>query len=259
MVATIHGLDWQRAKWGRFATRYLLWGEKNAASYSNTLVVMSRRNQRYFMDTYGKESVYIPNGVEMIPCREPEEIGCRWGLKRNSYILFLSRLVPEKGLHYLLEAYKDMDTQTRLVIAGGLTKNNDYVNRIRRMAEGDERILFTDFVQGRILEELMSNCRVYVLPSDIEGMSISLLEAMSCGARCLISDIEENRETASGYARYFPKGDVSMLRSCLESMLEGDEDLHDREGQMSFVREHYSWDTAVQELLHVYENAKKKK
>lgn len=258
VVATIHGLDWQRAKWGRFATRYLLWGEKNAARYSNALVVLSRGNQRYFMDTYGRESVYIPNGVEMIPCREPEEIGRRWGLKRNTYILFLSRLVPEKGLHYLLEAYKNMNTQTRLVVAGELTKNNDYVNRIRRMAEGDERILFTDFVQGRVLEELMSNCRVYVLPSDIEGMSISLLEAMSCGARCLVSDIEENVETAGGYARYFPKGNVPMLGSCLESILGEVEDLHDREGQMSFVRERYSWDTAVQELLHVYENVRKK-
>ena len=88
VVATIHGLDRQRAKWGRFATRYLLWGEKNAARYSNALVVLSRGNQRYFMDTYGRESVYIPNGVEMIPCREPEEIGRRWGLKRNTYILF---------------------------------------------------------------------------------------------------------------------------------------------------------------------------
>ena len=89
-------------------------------------------------------------------------------------------------------------------------------------------------------------------------MSISLLEAMSCGARCLVSDIEENVETAGGYARYFPKGNVPVLGSCLESILGEDEDLHDREGQMSFVRERYSWDTAVQELLQVYENVRKK-
>ena len=181
VVSTIHGLDWQRAKWGRFASRYLLWGERNAARYSDALIVLSNGNQQYFTQTYGRETIYIPNGVSLIPCREPEEIGRRWNLSKNSYILFLSRLVPEKGLHYLIGAYKKMDTDKRLVIAGGLTRNNEYVEQIRGMAEDDPRILFTDFVQGRVLEELMSNCCVYVLPSDIEGMSISLLEAMSCG------------------------------------------------------------------------------
>ena len=104
VVSTIHGLDWQRAKWGRFASRYLLWGERNAARYSDALIVLSNGNQQYFTQTYGRETIYIPNGVSLIPCREPEEIGRRWNLSKNSYILFLSRLVPEKGLHSLIGA-----------------------------------------------------------------------------------------------------------------------------------------------------------
>ena len=259
VVSTIHGLDWQRAKWGRFASRYLLWGERNAARYSDALIVLSNGNQQYFTQTYGRETIYIPNGVSLIPCWEPEEIGRRWNLSKNSYILFLSRLVPEKGLHYLIGAYKKMDTDKRLVIAGGLTRNNEYVRQIRGMAEDDPRILFTDFVQGRVLEELMSNCCVYVLPSDIEGMSISLLEAMSCGVRCLVSDIEENVDVSGGYAASFPKGNIAMLQSCLERILGEDGRLHDREGQIAFIREKYSWDYAAAEHLRVYEQAAEKK
>ena len=111
---------------------------------------------------------------------------------------------------------------------------------IRDRAEDDPRILFTDFVQGRVLEELMSNCCGYVLPSDIEGMSISLREAMSCGVRCLVSDIEENVDVSGGYAASFPKGNIAMLQSCLERRLGEDGRLHDREGQIAFIREKYS-------------------
>lgn len=259
VVSTIHGLDWQRAKWGRFATRYLLWGEGNAARYSDALIVLSNGNQRYFRHTYGRETIYIPNGVNLKPCPEPEEIGRRWNLESNGYILFLSRLVPEKGLHYLISAYKKMDTDKRLVIAGELTKNNEYVKRIRGMAGDDPRILFTDFVQGQVLEELMANCCVYVLPSDIEGMSISLLEAMSYGVRCLVSDIEENVDVSGGFAMSFPKGNAAMLQSCLERMLGEDVSLHDRERQIAFVREKYSWDHAVDEHIRVYGQVKRKK
>ena len=259
VVSTIHGLDWQRAKWGRFATRYLLWGERNAARYSDALIVLSNGNQRYFRHTYGRETIYIPNGVNLKPCLEPEEIGRRWNLESNGYILFLSRLVPEKGLHYLISAYKKMDTDKRLVIAGELTKNNEYVKLIRGMAGDDPIILFTDFVQGQVLEELMANCCVYVLPSDIEGMSISLLEAMSYGVRCLVSDIEENVDVSGGFAMSFPKGNAAMLQSCLERMLGEDVSLHDREGQIAFVREKYSWDHAVDEHIRVYGQVKRKK
>lgn len=259
VVSTIHGLDWQRAKWGKWAARYLLWGERNAARCSDALIVLSHGNQRYFKRTYGRETVYMPNGVNLKPCPEPKEISRRWNLAKNGYILFLSRLVPEKGLHYLISAYKKVDTDKRLVIAGELIENNEYVKQIRRMAGDDRRILLTGFVQGQVLEELMANCSVYVLPSDIEGMSISLLEAMSYGVRCLVSDIEENTEASGGYAMCFPKGNIAMLRACLEEMLGRDEGLHDRQGQIGFVRENYSWDNVADGLVHVYEDVKKKR
>lgn len=196
-VATIHGLDWQRSKWGGFATRFLLFGEKTAAKYADKLIVLSENMQKYFRDTYGRESILIPNGVTKPELRTDELIKEKWGLTKDSYILFLARIVPEKGLHYLLDAYKDIDTDKRLVIAGGSSHTDEYLEEIKVKASGDKRILLTGFVQGELLEELYSNAYVYVLPSDVEGMPISLLEAMSYGNCCLVSDIPENMEVVT--------------------------------------------------------------
>ena len=126
------------------------------------------------------------------------------------------------------------------------------------MTQGDPRILMTDFVEGCVLEELLSNCSVYVLPSDIEGMAISLLEALSYGVRCLVSDIEENVDASGGFAASFPKGDAAMLRVRLEELLRQDEVEHDRKAQIQFVRQNYNWDKTVKELLNVYDEVMKK-
>jgi glycosyltransferase involved in cell wall biosynthesis len=193
-VATIHGLDWQRSKWGGFATRFLLFGEKMAAKYADEVIVLSHNMQKYFKETYNRDTVLIPNGVIKPAIKSDEQIYKKWGLKKDSYILFLARIVPEKGLHYLLDAFRGIDTDKKLVIAGGSSHTDDYVETIKNKAKEDSRVIMTGFVQGELLEELFSNAYIYVLPSDVEGMPISLLEAMSYGNCCLISDIEENME-----------------------------------------------------------------
>lgn len=196
-VATIHGLDWQRSKWGGFATWFLMFGERIAAKYADELIVLSANMQKYFKDTYGRQAVLIPNGVMKPEIRSDAQIRAKWGLTKDSYILFLARIVPEKGLHYLLDAYKEIVTEKRLVIAGGSSHTDEYLEEIKKRASEDQRILLTGFVQGELLEELYSNAYIYVLPSDVEGMPISLLEAMSYGNCCLISDIAENMEVVT--------------------------------------------------------------
>lgn len=189
VIATIHGLDWQRAKWGNFASKVLKTGEKVAAKYADEIIVLSQNVQEYFKTTYGRNTHYIPNGIENPVLREAKQIKDKWGLEKDSYILFLARIVPEKGLHYLIDAYEQLHTDKKLVIAGGSSNAMEYMEKIRRKASENDNILMTDFVQGEILTELLSNAYLFVLPSDIEGMSISLLEAMSYGNCCLVSDI----------------------------------------------------------------------
>jgi glycosyltransferase involved in cell wall biosynthesis len=250
-VATIHGLDWQRSKWGGFATRYLRFGEKIAAKYADEIIVLSNGVQKYFKDTYNRETNFIPNGVNKPKVRKPEIIKEKYGLKDENYILFLARIVPEKGLHYLIEAYKQINTDKKLVIAGGASHTNDYLEEIKKMVEGNNNIVMTGFVQGQELEELYSNCYLYCLPSDIEGMPISLLEAMSYGSRCLISNIEENTQVAEEFAQTFKRGNVKDLKKQLNNLLNEKNKLK-KEIISEYILKKYNWDYVISKIVRLY-------
>lgn len=255
VVATIHGLDWQRAKWGNFASSVLKFGEKMAAKYADEIIVLSENIQQYFLDTYHRETHFIPNGISRPVLREPDLIRQNYGLEKDGYILFLARLVPEKGLHYLIEAFSQIETELRLVIAGGSSHSVEYMERVKKMASEDDRIIMTDFVQGQILQELYSNAYVFVLPSDIEGMALSLLEAMSYGNCCLVSDIPENVEVVEQYAAVFEKSNVDDLRAKLEMMISNPQMVAEyKAGSGDFIVKKYNWDTVVTQTRKLYEN-----
>ena len=251
-IATIHGLDWQRGKWGGFASRFLKFGEKIAARYADEVIVLSRNVQQYFLDNYNRETIYIPNGVNESEYIEPQIIKEKYGLEKDKYILFLARLVPEKGVHYLLNAFKKVDTDMKLVIAGGASHSSDYVEQITALAAKDDRVIMTGFVQGRLLEELMSNCYLYVLPSDIEGMPISLLESMSYGNRCLTSDISENTEAAKDNSLYFKKSDIKDLRDKLEQAINDPSLFKTSEEIKDYCRNRYDWNKVTGASLRIY-------
>lgn len=250
-VVTIHGLDWQRAKWGGFATRYLLLGEKFAAKYATEIIVLSRNLEKYFMDTYKRKVQYLPNGVNLPELRAAKIITVKYGLHKNGYFLFLARLVPEKGLHYLLEAFSELKTDKKLVIAGGSSHSDEYVEQINRMASRDKRVIMTGFVQGNVLEELFSNCLAYVLPSDVEGMPISLLEAMSYGCRCLVSNIDENVELVGEYAAKFQKSDIASLKGSLEHLLKEPECYQGESLKQVCLKQH-NWEIITDKTLEIY-------
>lgn len=254
VVVTIHGLDWQRAKWGKFASWIIRTGEKNAVKYADEIIVLSQGVKEYFLREYGRETVFIPNGVNRPEKVDAKLITERWGLTKDSYILFLGRIVPEKGEHYLIEAFKSIDTDKKLVIAGGISDTVGYGRELKEVAGDDERIIFTGFVQGRALEELYSNAYVYVLPSDLEGMPLSLLEAMSYGNCCLVSDIEECVEVVEDKAVTFEKGKIEDLRDKLEELVENENKVEKyRSDAADFICNKYSWDDEVEKTLRIYE------
>lgn len=253
-VATVHGLDWQREKWKQgFGSKYIKFGEKVAVKYADEIIVLSKRVQDYFQDTYGRKTVFIPNGVDRPEGCPADLITQQFGLTKDSYILYLGRLVPEKGEHYLIEAFKSTQTDKKLVIAGGSSDTDDYAARLHQMAEGDDRIIFTGFVQGRLLEELYSNAYVYVLPSDLEGMPLSLLEAMSYGNCCLVSDIAECTEVVEDKAAIFAKSNVPDLREKLQNLCD-DAALVARYKQdaADFICNKYSWEQITEKTLVLY-------
>lgn len=253
VIATIHGLDWQRAKWGNFAARVLKYGEKQAAKRADEVIVLSRNVQDYFQEEYHRETIFIPNGIDKPCIREARQIREQFGLMGNDYILFLARIVPEKGAHYLIEAYKQLKTDKKLVIAGGDSHAEEYMQKIYQYARENENMILTGFVQGRVLEELFSNAYVFVLPSDVEGMAISLLEAMSYGNCCLVSDIPENTEVVEDYAVSFRKGNVEDLKAKLEYLLDNpDVTAKYKEKSSDFICRKYNWEDVVDKTIQVY-------
>lgn len=225
-IATIHGIDWKREKWqGGFGSKYIHFGEKCAVKYADDIIVLSRGVQDYFKETYNRDTVFIPNGVNKPVRRDANLITEKYGLIGSDYILYLARLVPEKGLRYLIEAFKNVKTEKKLIIAGGSSDTEEFAEELKCMAVGDERIIFTGFVQGQLLEELYSNAYLYTLPSDLEGMPLSLLEAMSYGNCCLVSDIEECTEVVEDRAVLFQKSNVEDLKEKLQWLCDHPEEV----------------------------------
>ena len=253
-VATIHGIDWNREKWrGGFASKYIKFGEKVAVKYADEIIVLSKGVQDYFQDTYGRDTRFIPNGVNRPVTRKPELIKQQFRLEKDSYILFLGRLVPEKGLRYLIKAFKDVQTTKKLVIAGGASDTDDFMAELKELAAGDDRILFTGFVQGQLLDELYSNAYIYTLPSDLEGMPLSLLEAMSYGNCCVVSDIAECAEVVEDKAVLFKKSDVEDLKEKLQTLCDNEEMVQKYKGAAAdYICEKYSWDDVVKQTLKLY-------
>lgn len=254
VIVTIHGIDWQREKWqSGLGSKFIHQGEKNAAKYADEVIVLSKGVQDYFKETYGRETHFIPNGVNRPQTREANLITEKFRLKKDSYILFLGRLVPEKGIRYLVDAFKNVKTDKKLVIAGGSSDTDSFMEELKELAKDDKRILFTGFVQGAMLDELYSNAYIYTLPSDLEGMPLSLLEAMSYGNCCLVSDIPECAEVVEDKALIFKKSDVEDLREKLQEACDHPEMVMKMKKQAAdFICEKYNWDEVVKETMKLY-------
>ena len=252
-VATIHGLDWQRAKWGKLGSAYIKHGERAAVQSADEIIVLSRSVQEYFEQIYNRKTVFIPNGMNPKESRPADEIRQRWGLEDGSYVLFLGRLVPEKRPELLIDAFKNIETDKRLVIAGGSSDTSEYERHLHERAEGDARVLFTGFVTGEPLAELYSNAYCYVLPSDVEGMPMSLLEAMAYGRCCVTSDILECADVLAGNGLTFEKGNADALETVLENILEAPERVKLLgKAAREHVTRSYDWDIVAQQTLEIY-------
>lgn len=254
VIVTIHGIDWRREKWKNgVGSKFIHLGEKSAVRYADEIIVLSKNVQNYFKKTYKRDVKFIPNGVNRPETQEADLIIKKFDLRRNEYFLFLGRLVPEKGIRYLIEAFKKVKTDKKLVIAGGTSDSDEYTKELKGLAESDPRIIFTGFVQGKALEELYSNAYVYVLPSDLEGMPLSLLEAMSYCNCCLVSDIAECTEVVEDKAIIFRKGNVEDLREklqrcCFDGLMVEEY----KQAAADFICKKYDWEAVVRRTVELY-------
>jgi glycosyltransferase involved in cell wall biosynthesis len=249
-VVTVQGLDWQRKKWSWFARGVLKLGERASARLPNRTLVVSRTLEKHYLERHSKETVYTPNGTRIWKRRSGSHLE-RLGLVAGEYVLYLGRFSPEKNCDLLVQAFEKTQISMKLVLAGGSSHTDGYVTRLRKHAS--DQIRFLDWLSGDELEEVLTNAALFVLPSDLEGLSLALLDAMGAGVCVLTSDVPENREVIEDTGFVFKRGDAADLERMLGLLLL-DAGLRQIAGESARqrVRQHYLWGTAATGLAAVY-------
>jgi len=246
-LVSVHGLDWKRKKWKYAARLFLKLCEYPAIYFPNKTIVVSKTIKNYFEGKFKKKVYYIPNGVNI--CSEDRNI--QENVNKTRYILFVGRLVPEKGIHYLIKAFNELNTGMKLLIAGESSFTDEYVSYLHSIS--GPHIEFLGFIEPEMLKELYRNAYVFVLPSEVEGSPISLLEAMSYSKCILVSDIPECLEIIGDCGVYFRSSDYLDLRDKLRYLV----DNPDVVGQIGSrakkrIDERYVWDPIIDELERLY-------
>lgn len=251
-VVQTHGLEWKRDKWGTFAKTFFKLADYTAIYFPNKTTSVSKVQKDYYEKKFGREVIFIPTGVNMVEKRQPQWI-LEKGIEPEKYILFAARLVEEKGAHFLIEAFRGLQTDKKLVIAGDAAHAEKYKAYLKEKAGGDSRIIFPGFVTGQPLEELFSNAYLFCLPSTLEGLPIALLEAMSYGNCCLASDIPENLEALENYGYTFRNRDVEDLRRMLIELITHPEMVKEKkETAKMHVLKNYSWERITDQMEALY-------
>ncbi len=249
-VVTIHGLDWKRKKWGVVARFFLRLCEYSAILFPNKTIVVSNTLKDYFEGKFRKEVYYIPNGIKILPEDKAEGLD-KYGLKENNYILFVGRLVPEKGIHYLIEAFIELKTEMELVILGKSSFTDGYVRSLERMS--NSRVKFLGFIPNERLKLLYENAFLFVLPSEIEGLPISLLEAMGYGKCVVASDLPECREVIGDCGFLFRAKDYNALNRQLQKLIDNPELVKETGIKAKgYITQRYNWDRITDETERLY-------
>ncbi|MBU0580746.1 MAG: glycosyltransferase family 4 protein, partial [Candidatus Margulisbacteria bacterium] len=216
VVMTHHGPDYERKKWGKITKVFLKLGEKNGVKNCDRLITVSNRLKEEIYKKYGITAIHIPSGVNISEAIPPGEELKRWNLEPKKYVFTACRFVPEKGLHDLIEAYKNIKNPPfKLVIAGDADQETEYSRNLKEMAKNTPGVVLTGFIKEKRLGELFSNAGLFVLPSYYEEFSIAVLEALSYGLPILLSDIPQNKEIVFEKNKYFKTGDVKQLEKKL--------------------------------------------
>lgn len=258
VITTFHSPDRQHEKWGRFAKFMLTLGEWTALHFAHRTITVSQELQKYALDTYNASSCYIPNAVDEPVRAQSSMMTAQFDLRPREYLLLVSRLIPHKGVHVAIEAFKNMpELKQKLVIVGDSSHTEDYVKKLHKMAADDKRIIFTGFQHGRMLNELLTNAYAFIQPSFSEGLSIALLEAASYGLPVVCSNIEANKEVVREHAYTYTPNDVVGLQDAIARMLCNPKEA---EEQAKILRQHvmhtYAWGAVADAVEELYSHAR---
>lgn len=249
-VLWLDGFAWDRDSYPKLVRFFLRMTAGLALHLPNVSTVDSTFVRNWYREHYDKAPIYIPYGTK-IERRVDEDVLRKYELEKERYILFVGRLVPEKGVNYLIEAFGKIDTNMKLAIVGSDLFDKTYEKSLKSKAT--KNMKFFGFVYGEDYEELCKGAYLYVTPSKLEGTSPALLAAMGYGNCALISDIPGNVEAVGDAGLVFEAGNVGDLRDKLEYLLNNQDVVEAyRKRAVERVKELYDWDRVTDQLEKVY-------
>src|SRR3989344_1943196 len=253
VVATFRCWDRKHQKWNRLAKLMLALGERATCRCPHQTITVSKTLQKYCDYRFDKPTIYIPNGVSLSEQAANNDILKEYNLSPGDYIFTASRLVRHKGLHTLIEAYQKIKTDKKLVIAGAGANTYDYVKDLRQLAADNENIIFAGEQTNGNLRALFENAYLFVQPSETEGLSIALLEAMAYGFPVITSDIEENLEATNGLTRQFANKNSADLARQLELALGNPSEIKNEAFlAKQIIGREYNWDNITIQTIGLY-------
>lgn len=258
VVVTFHSIDRYHQKWGLFAKLILRLGEWSACQFPHETITVSKGLYNYCLNEFKKETVYIPNGVDVGHAEDADFIA-RFGLTKNQYIVMISRLVPHKGAHVLIEAFKQFkrekpDSKLKLAIVGGSVHTDKYRADLQKQTIGEKDIVLTDFQSDKTLQALYSNTAALINPSFNEGLPMTVLQAMSFGRPVLLSTIEAHLELSQNTEIFFKENNVSALKNKLIEFVGWSDDKKRQIGaeNKKTTIENYDWKTIAEKTSDLY-------
>lgn len=264
VVVQPHGPAWPILRWGTLRDRflinlkillsriYLYFCRFSAAYLSHKIVVISCADREYLLKAKQDKLCLITNGCIVRPLAEPNKM-LQLGLEPQEYILTVGRVVPRKGFHHLIKAFRCVETDLKLVVVGGPLSGDAYGSYLMRLAKNDERIVFLGPIYDALITEVFSNALAYIHPSESEGQSVALLEALSYGNCVVASDAPESVEVAGENAHYFKSGDYQSLREVLEDLINNDTGIRRKGiGAREYIGKYYKWENRAQEYEQLY-------
>jgi glycosyltransferase involved in cell wall biosynthesis len=258
VVVTCHGLDWQRAKWGQFSSRLIRLGEKTAVRFAHEITVVSSDLQNYFSQTYDRRTVFIPNApANYVDSDAALPFVRSLGIEPEKYMVFLGRLVPEKCPDLLIQAFQALQAKNwKLVLVGGTGGTGAFPSKLYQLASANPNIIFTGELRGTRLAEIIRGAGLFILPSNLEGSPLALLEAMRENVPIIASDIAAHRELIQAdRGLLFKKGDLFSLKDTLNWALS-----HPHEMTLMAQKAHkeillhHSWHRVATEVTQIYES-----
>ena len=256
IIVTCQGLDWQRGKWGKFSSSIIRLGERTAAKYADSIVVVSKALSGYFKKIYGIDPVYIPNGPGAYAESDPHFAYVKsLGLKVGKYLLFLGRLVPEKRPELLIEAFQQLKKSGwKLVLAGGDSDTTEYISELHQLADCNPDIIFAGELKGSRLAEMVRGAGLFILPSDLEGLPLAMLEAMREGVPVVASDIPPHQQLIGRDRGFLFKAGsiVSCAMSLEQAMTQPKKLAMSASKAQDHIKANYDWEKITQDNLAVY-------